>query len=1026
MTNVLKSPLIRISFGLVMMTVTLLLISDAIGLIPDTRRAELNARRVIAESLAVQLSAEIAERNYNHVEQVLHAIVVRNGEINSAAIRLVEDGVVAEYGDHERHWQKLLQTNSTPEQMQIPIFNNDIRWGTVELSFKPLSSAGRLSDPSSFYSAVIFVGIFGFIFYILFLRRSLNELNPDSIIPDRVRKALDTLSEGLLIIDTENQIIFSNYRFAEYIGQQPEDLVGRDSEQFDWRFSDGQLKELPWVQVLKGKEMSEIFQIGLATALDKTYRFKVNASTITDPEGRVRGVLVTFDNISEIEKKNEELRRTFYKLEKSQREITRQNRELQILATRDSLSGLLNRRSLSMGFQTLFSEAQDEKENLSCIMVDIDFFKSINDSFGHAMGDMVIKLIAQLLTEHSRPNDLVGRYGGEEFLLVLPGVAMGSARGIAERIRKAIHDCVDKIQLDAAVRITASLGVSSMTSVSGSHEELLDQADKALYQAKETGRNKVVCWNVLNNGQPDTLVKDGLQAIDRIIPDGGKEVRSDYILPDALLLNDPGSPDDASLIAESDNFANNTIQNERIDQAIICAKRYGTHVAALVIDIDALHYVSDTLGHSVNQKIGKQVVSRLKAALRQIIETAMSKDHFEFSVSQLGFNKINVLLMGFERSEIVPSVLQQINAIYNTAVEVEGHEFYLNSHTGVSLYPVDGGDSDSLIRNACSAMREAKLSQGRTSFRFYDDEINKRYRRRIRLEAELHRAVERNELVLCYQPKIDLKKGKIIGMEALIRWQHPQLGMIPPDDFIPLAEQTGFIEEISRWVVYTACQQISYWQSAGYGTLNVAVNLSPIEFQNPLLGSKIIEMVQDAGIARCALEFEITETAVVKSIDSATVILHQLSEAGFGLSVDDFGTGYSSLSYLKGFPLSKVKIDRSFITGFVESSSDAAIVSAIIAMSHSLGLKVVAEGVETLEQLRFLQDLQCDEMQGYLISKPVSAGEVTALLSRETDIRNLITDYHNQPSASLGGAVITVLNDFPSDTHDALESEVLE
>ena len=291
------------------------------------------------------------------------------------------------------------------------------------------------------------------------------------------------------------------------------------------------------------------------------------------------------------------------------------------------------------------------------------------------------------------------------------------------------------------------------------------------------------------------------------------------------------------------------------------------------------------------------------------------------------------------------------------------------------------------------------------------------------METELHRAIEREELIVYYQPKVDLKTGNILGMEALVRWQHPQLGVLPPNEFIPLAEQTGLIEKIGHWVIRVACRQVRSWQEAGYGTINVAVNLSPLELRDPELGDRIIALVNELDIPPSALELEITETVVMQSMETAAGTLEKLSKAGLSIALDDFGTGYSSLSYLKRFPLSKVKIDRSFISDFMQESNDAAIVSAIIAMSHSLGLRVVAEGVETDEQLRFLQDLHCDEMQGYLISRPVPREEATDLLARASSIRRMILDYginFVELMEFQGSSLITemggVLNDFP--VHD--------
>ncbi|MCP4040550.1 MAG: EAL domain-containing protein [Gammaproteobacteria bacterium] len=312
-------------------------------------------------------------------------------------------------------------------------------------------------------------------------------------------------------------------------------------------------------------------------------------------------------------------------------------------------------------------------------------------------------------------------------------------------------------------------------------------------------------------------------------------------------------------------------------------------------------------------------------------------------------------------------------------------------------------------------------SIGRNNFCFYANEINKRSKKQFRLEAELHRAVELGEFILNYQPKIDLKTGTVLGLEALLRWQHPQLGIVPPCEFIPLAEQMGIIDDISQWVIHTVCRQIHFWREAGYDTITAAVNLSPLEFRNPELADKIIALTDEFGIPKSALELEITESITMQDMDAAVVTLEKLSNSGICISIDDFGVGYSSLSYLRRFPISKVKIDRSFISGFMQGSGDAAIVSAIIAMSHSLSLKVVAEGVETKEQLRFLQDLHCDEMQGFLVSRPLPQEEINDFLAQSSGIRHMILDYGvnllglmgRQDVGSASG-MIGILNDYPA------------
>ncbi|MCP4965842.1 MAG: sensor domain-containing diguanylate cyclase, partial [bacterium] len=300
-----------------------------------------------------------------------------------------------------------------------------------------------------------------------------------------------------LVVDKDGYIVFSNLAFARKTGLTPNQLVGQKSTELDWEIEAvaQESNELPWFRLLAGQTCPTGVRVRLTTALKATYTVTANVSPITAAADKIKGALITFDDITAIETKNEELRRTLGKLEKSQREITRQNQELQVLATRDPLTGSLNRRSLFQGFETLFTEAQEEGGELSCIMVDIDHFKSVNDRFGHAVGDKVIKLLAKILTEHSRPIDLVGRFGGEEFCVVLPEVGTAVAAEIAERMRLAVQEGKEA-KFTSTLRITASFGVAALSERVNDHNAMLEQADKALYAAKEGGRNRVVKWSI--------------------------------------------------------------------------------------------------------------------------------------------------------------------------------------------------------------------------------------------------------------------------------------------------------------------------------------------------------------------------------------------------------------------------------------------------------------------------------------------------------------------------------------------------
>ncbi|MCX7195563.1 MAG: GGDEF domain-containing phosphodiesterase, partial [Proteobacteria bacterium] len=311
---------------------------------------------------------------------------------------------------------------------------------------------------------------------------------------------------------------------------------------------------------------------------------------------------------------------------------------------------------------------------------------------------------------------------------------------------------------------------------------------------------------------------------------------------------------------------------------------------------------------------------------------------------------------------------------------IDGNEIEVTTSIGISVFPEDGNDSESLIAHADAAMYQAK-GNGRNNYQFFTYEMNRRTLERMAIKNKLSHALERNELFLLYQPQVDLQSGRIIGAEALVRWDHPLFGNVLPAQFIPIAEENGLIPPIGEWVLREACRQNQEWRKQGLMKITMAVNLSAVQFRQKNLGEIIKDVLQQSGLAPSGLELEITEGVVMQDAEAAILLLEDMKAMGLKLSVDDFGTGYSSLSYLKRFPIDKFKIDQSFVRDLATDTNDAVIVSTIISMAHSLKLKVIAEGVETAEQLAFLKQQGCDEIQGYYFSKPVCAEEFTKLLS---------------------------------------------
>lgn len=413
---------------------------------------------------------------------------------------------------------------------------------------------------------------------------------------------------------------------------------------------------------------------------------------------------------------------------------------------------------------------------------------------------------------------------------------------------------------------------------------------------------------------------------------------------------------------------NRMLFNDRLPLALVQAARSGDMVAVMFLDLDRFKIINDTLGHAIGDQLLQAVAQRLAGCLR-------AGD----TISRWGGDEFTLLLPQVACAEDAAKAAQRIIEALKPAFYLEGHELYISSSIGIALYPDDGHDTQTLLKNADAALYRVK-EQGRNGFQIYTPAINSRASELLALENSLHHALERNQFILHYQPQVNIVTGEIIRMEALVRWQHPEFGSIPPGVFIPLAEDNGLILSIGDWVLQTACAQTKVWQDAGLPGLRVAVNLSARQFQQPHLLETIAQILAAVQLAPECLELEITETTAMQNIEFTTDLLRDLQALGVHISMDDFGTGYSSLGYLKRFPLHTIKIDRSFVRELTTNPNDAAIVRAVIALARGLNLRVVAEGVETREQLECLRSLNCEEMQGYLFSHPLPTDAATQLL----------------------------------------------
>jgi diguanylate cyclase (GGDEF)-like protein len=428
------------------------------------------------------------------------------------------------------------------------------------------------------------------------------------------------------------------------------------------------------------------------------------------------------------------------------------------------------------------------------------------------------------------------------------------------------------------------------------------------------------------------------------------------------------------------DLPNRVLLMDRLNQLTKAAQRRKSKVAAVFIDLDRFKEVNDSLGHHAGDVLLQTVAKRFSNAVRG-----------EDTLARIGGVVFVVVIQGLHKGQDAAIIVKELLSCLVKPITLNGYEHTITASMGISLYPDDATNGQELIRNADAAMYQAK-GAGRNTFQFYTGDLNQRALEMLSMEDALRRAIERQEFVLHYQPQVDISSGCVVGAEALIRWNHPDLGLVMPGKFISIAEERGLIVPIGSWVIEEAARQAAVWQNSGRLSIPIAVNVSAVQFRQKYFVEQLANSVRKHGINPNRLELELTESIVMRDAGTTVEILKRLHDLGFRLSIDDFGTGYSSLSYLRRFPIDKIKIDQSFVRDVTQDESAASIVTAIISLARSLKLKVIAEGVQTKEQLEILREMRCDEVQGFLFNPALVSGEFEKL------VREWEPKYVNWPS----------------------------
>ena len=984
----------RITLGLVLLMVSMLLLGMFAGVLSSKSESVIAEREELSGKWALQISAIATENDVEHLKRTLEDIIERNEDVHSLALK-GRSGFELVVGGHENDGPDSPLDGLTSTYFRVPMIVKGVDWGSLEVGFREVED-GAVLNLLSLAGLLLFVTLLCFVLYQHLFKPTLGKLNPKLILPERVRSAFNALSEGLIILDEKHQIILANDSFSEKTNLDVESLVGLRVDELHWKKREhGATVDLyPWQISLQNCQRKTGIPMRLQLENMSERTFSVNTAPIFDGKGEPGGVLATFDDMTDLEKKHRELQSTLDKLRTSEKALRDKTLELELLASRDPLTSCLNRRAFFQKYDLLYSEAVREDHGLVFMMVDIDNFKAINDKYGHANGDKVIKFIADTLVSQSRPEDIVGRYGGEEFSLIMPHTDLDQAMGMAERLRLEIEQKGYDLFANSRT-VTASFGLAQLSGSVAESMQLINNADDSLDIAKERGRNRVVVWLPEMAEAVKLPAKDDAESpeSDRLSADSHaaerslkNEIRHLEDTIQALEKQLAYSREESKRREGKDELTglpNMIIFRDRISQVFARCKRYNKSAALLSLDIDDFHTINEAFGYAIGDQLLKVVSARLVDTLRMTDTVAiLDKDgDVETSIiSRVNNDEFALILTDIDDLEGVAWAIRRLLKALKQDIEIEGQELFVSFSIGVSLYPLDDDQPAGLLQKASAARYVAKRAEGGDNIRFFSQDINRNAYQKVWLENQLHKAIVRSQIEVAYQPIVNMKTGRITKMEALARWRHPKVGEIPPSEFIPVAEHTGLIHKLGSRVLRKACRDLKSWHRAGYEDLQVSINLSAVQFRHDDLIEKIMRTCTKLEIDPAYINLEITESALVEKFETVLKVMKQMSRSGISFTLDDFGKGFSSLSYLSHLPIDCIKIDQTFIANTLPDEQDQTILNAIIALAKSLDLQVVVEGLETDAQKTVLAGLGCDEGQGRLYAEPMSKRAVTEIL----------------------------------------------
>lgn len=959
-----------LALSLVLLSLSVLLLGDLFGLRGSIREPVAASRKLVAETLAMNLSTLAGLGDEPGIQGALQHLVGTHTDVLAASLVRTDGTVLGQHGE-----VALLDAGSggSPlERLRVPIFSRQAAWGNVQIVFAPAVS--RWQD--AFWLSAMALGMF--ISFVLFLVRVLVQLDPGRAVPGRVDSALNLFSAGVIVLDAQLRVVLVNRAAETIAGQHAPSLTGRLLDEWPWQAEAGW--QAPWATTLHSGLAVSDQPLRLRGPDGQSHLYLVSCSFVGDDSARLQGVMVTLDDLTQVERKNQELARTLSALRRSQQELTEKTHELQRLATTDPLTGIANRRTLMEQLAADLKRTRANGEPLACVMTDIDHFKRINDTHGHAMGDAVIKAVAETLDQHCREGDTVGRYGGEEFVLILPGRDARQAVQIAEKVRVAIMalGLGEQLALDA---LSASFGVADTHSKAIEGADLVDHADRGLYRAKESGRNRV-CIHAPHAPGTDSTPSDPTGPIE-IVPSSEDLAQVQVVeLQSRLAERDR----DVARLQEFDSLTGmpmRTLFVTRVATEMTRSRRHGTLVGVMSLEIQQLERIVATLGHDTADALVVAFAERVQTGLRA--SDAVLTIIAGHSLSRVTANEYGVLLSELADASGALVVITRLRRLLGEPFLIEGQHVYVGANIGIALSDTEDGDAARLLSQASEARMEAAKKLEKVAHSFASASLDAASKDYIRLEADLHDALQAGSLETWFQPMFDLATRRVTGMEALLRWRHETRGFVPPDVFVALAEANGMIGQLYSLVLEQTLVQIQEWNAMGFDDLRVSINISPMQLRSASLVPDTVAALARVGVSGEQLEIELTDTSVLNRPTEAREALEALRRFGITISMDDFGTGYTSLALLAQLPLDTVKIDRSFIVAMAEGERDRAVIESIIKMARALNLRVVGEGVETNEELEALARYGCNEIQGYLISRPCPGAQISRFLVQQRD-----------------------------------------